>query len=198
MSLIVDHGKAREVLEQAWKEIGGRGRPPARMKQLIEQVLGSPDIAFKYILVTAYLAKRVNPEIHARALQAGSSLKGAYDARSLCHKLIVGFEKSKGNLFGLSNEPFGGKPARHPEHREDNPQLRNKFAAKLLHEALEAAQAAMPAEVYAGLVHCLRVGAQHAADEKQVKPEAKVNLSQLLDFIQCFLQEADGGCRCWS
>jgi hypothetical protein len=110
------------------------------MQQLIENVLGASDVTFKYILVTGYLAKYVNPSAHARAIQVGSSLTGAYDARSLCHRVVVGFEKSKGNLFGLSNEPFVNKPARHPEHDGDNAQLRNKLGAKTLHNALEQAQ----------------------------------------------------------
>jgi hypothetical protein len=93
------------------------------MQQLIENVLGASGVTFKYILVTGYLAKCVNRAAHARAIQVGSSLTQAHDARSLCHKVVVGFEKSKGNLFGLSKEPFVNKPARHPEHDGDNTQL---------------------------------------------------------------------------
>ena len=195
MSLNIDHSKARKILDKAWVEIHSDLRPPPQMQHLIEQVLSASDVAFKYILVTAFLAKCVNRDIHARALQAGSSLNGAYDARSLCHKLVVGYEKSKGNLFGLSNEPFGGKPARHPEHREDNPQLRNKTGAKALHQALEAAQSAKPSAVFMGLVHILRLGAAHAANQKQVVADVEVNLLQVLDFIRVFLRESDGGCR---
>ncbi len=165
------------------------------MQQLIENVMAASDVTFKYILVTGYLAKCANPAAHARAIQAGSTLNGAYDARSLCHKVVVGFEKSKGNLFGLSNEPYVNKPARHPEHDGDNHQLRNTIAARMLHNALEQAQSASPAKVRRGLVHILRVGAQHAADEKQVKATAKVNLGHVLSFIKQFLVETDGGCR---
>src|SRR5258708_7860472 len=114
MSANVDHDSARAALGKAWAEIGSGSRPPARMQQLIENVLAASDVTFKYILATGYLAKVVNPAAHARAIQVGSSLAGAYDARSLAHKVLVGFEKSKGNLFGLSNEPFVNKPARHP------------------------------------------------------------------------------------
>jgi len=165
------------------------------MQQLIENVLGASDVTFKYILVTGYLAKYVNRQVHARSLQVGSTLKGAYDARSLCHKVIVGFEKSKGNLFGLSNEPFVNKPARHPEHRENNSQLRNKIGSKHLHNALEQAQTSDRDSVYQGLVHILRMGAAHAANEKQVVVTTDVNLEKVLKFINSFLAETDGGCR---
>jgi len=191
----VDHGRALKALNRAWSARQSKDRPPARMQQLIEQVLAATDITFKYILITGYLAKYINPSVHARALQVGSKLSEAYDARSLCHKVVVGFEKTKGNLFGLSNEPFVNKPARHPEHDGKNPQLRNKVLAQKLHDALEIANSAKAEDVYRGLVHILRVGAQHAADQKEARVEARVNLSAVLDFIEVFLQETDGGSR---
>jgi len=191
----VDHESALEALNLAWNDLQAKGRPQARMRHLIEQILAEDDVTFKYILITGYLAKYVNPSIHARALQKGSKLKGAYDARSLCHKVVVGFEKTKGNLFGLSNEPFVNKPARHPEHYGTNPQLRNKILAQKLHDALDIANSAKAKDVYQGLVHILRVGSQHAADRKKIRFKGRVNLSAVLEFINEFLQETDGGSR---
>ena len=195
MATTVDHDKALETLNRAWSDSPLKDRPPARMQQLIEQVLAATDVTFKYILVTGYLAKYINPSIHARALQVGSKLSESYDARSLCHKVVVGFEKTKGNLFGLSNEPFVNKPARHAEHDGANPQLRNKVLAQKLHDALEIANSANTEDVYQGLVHILRVGAQHAADRKKARVKARVNLSSVVEFIDVFLQETDGGSR---
>ncbi len=195
MSVNVDHGAAKAALDKAWAAVSSSSRPPGAMAQLIEKVLRASDVTFKYILVTGYLAKCVSPSAHARAIQVGSKLTGAYDARSLCHKVVVGFEKSKGNLFGLSNEPFVSKPARHPEHDGNNSQLRNKLGAKLLHKALELAQKATRDEVYRGLVHILRVGSEHAANEKQVTVTTQVSLAKVLRFIKEFLAETDGGAR---
>jgi hypothetical protein len=195
MSVQVDLRAAQAALDKAWSAIGSDSRPPGRMMQLIEEVLKAQDVTFKYILITGYLAKVVNRDAHARAIQVSSSLDGAYDARSLCHKVVVGFEKSKGNLFGLSNEPFVNKPARHPEHDGENTQLRNKVGSKILHAALEQAQGGSPANVFKGLVHILRVGAKNAASQKQVTVTTQVNLSKVLSFMKMFLEEADGGSR---
>lgn len=195
MATTVDHNSAREVLNRAWHDRESEDRPPARMQQLIEQVLAATDVTFRYILITGYLAKYVNPSIHARALQVASKLSEAYDARSLCHKVVVGFEKTKGNLLGLSNEPFVNKPARHPEHDGGNPQLRNKILARKLHDALELANSATGDDVYRGLVHILRVGAQRAAGQKEARVEARVNLSATVEFITAFLRKSDGGAR---
>jgi hypothetical protein len=191
----IDHSSALEALNRAWNDRKSKAHPQARMQKLIEQILAEDDVTFKYILITGYLAKYVNPSIHARALQKSSKLRGAYDARSLCHKVVVGFEKTKGNLFGLSNEPFVNKPARHPEHYGTNPQLRNKILAQKLHDALEIANSAKTKDVYQGLVHILRVGSQHAADRKKTRVKRRVNLSAVLEFINEFLQETDGGSR---
>jgi hypothetical protein len=195
MSQTVDLEAARAGLVRAWNDIDSRLRPPPKMQQLIENVMSASDVTFKYILTTGYLAKFVNRAVHARALQTGSSLHGAYDARTLCHKVVVGFEKTKGNLFGLSNEPFVNKPARHPQHEGDNPQLRNTLLAQRLHTALEMAQSGSHEEVYQGLVHILRLGSHHAANEAQIKVATRVNLRDVIKFVEKFLQEADGGAR---
>jgi hypothetical protein len=195
MAISVDHGKARAILLKAWLQIPSTARPPARMQKLIENVLGASDVTFKYLLITGYLAKCANPASHTRAIQVGSALPGAYDARSLCHKVIIGFEKERGNLFGLSNEPYVNKPARHPEHDGANAQLRNRIGAQILHDALEAAQAAKPAQIYQGLVHILRLGAANAANEKQIIAATKVSLSIVVNFIKTFLAETNGGSR---
>lgn len=199
MAETVDHSSANSILKKAWAD-GESVRPPyrpapPRMAQLIELLLGATDITFKYILVTGFLAKCVNPKINARALQAGSSLNGAYDARSLCHGVVVGFEKSKGNLFGLSNEPFLNKPARHPEHDGTNLQIRNKLLSRKLHEVLELANTASPSDVYAGLVHILKTGRKRMAEFKSAEIVAKTNLSHVIRFSNEFLKETDGGSR---
>lgn len=191
----IDHDVACATLKKAWADLSSADEPPTKMKQYIEEVLDASDVTYKYILVTGFLAKYVNPKIHARALQKGSDLRGAYDARSLAHKVVVGFEKSKGNLFGLSNEPFVNKPARHPEHDKNNDQLRNKAIAASLHEALEQAQSKGREEVYKGLVHILRIGARSAKNEKKVNVTTSCNLECVTDFVEVFLQHTDGGAR---
>ncbi len=64
-----------------------------------------------------------------------------------------------------------------------------------MHDALEAANSAKPRDIYRGLVHILRVGAQHSADQKAVQVTGRVNLSALVKFIEKFLEDADGGSR---
>ena len=81
----------------------------------IESIILGDHLTFRYVLLTALLAKNVDSKIHMRSLQAKAKFKHPYDARSLCHKVIVPFEKAtlEGRL-GDSNEPFLNKPARFP------------------------------------------------------------------------------------
>jgi len=196
MAISVNHKIAQETLEKAWGLTENVNiQPSNEMRSGIEKIMLAQDVTFKYILITGFLAKSVEPKINCRALQTGSALKESYDARSLCHGVIVGFEKRKGNLFGLSNEPFVNKPARHPEHDKNNPQLRNKQLSGILHDILELANSSSKEKVSAGLVHILRVGKKKAATEKIAIIPQRVNLHQIIEFTEKFLVKAEGGAR---
>lgn len=168
---------------------------PPGTKAAMDAVMSATDVTYKYMLVTGYAAKATNPQVHARALQTRSTLRESYDARSVCHKAVVPFEKGKGNLFGLSNEPFVNKPARHPEHDQNNSQLRNKAGARFLHSALEAAQGANAKEVFAGLAYILSLGKLQAASAQTAGVIQEVSTPRVLKFCQDFLRETDGGAR---
>lgn len=80
---------------------------------LIDKILTGTHKTYRYILVTALLGKATNSEIDILSLQVDDGSNGKYDARSLCHKVIVPFETVKlQGCLGSSNEPFLNKPAR--------------------------------------------------------------------------------------
>lgn len=106
----VDFKTASLILDRAFIEANSEKDP---IGQKITEILRGPHKTYRYILVTALLAKATNKEIDSLSLQKGDGKNGKYDARSLCHKVIVPFETLKlpGSL-GNSNEPFLNKPAR--------------------------------------------------------------------------------------
>lgn len=106
----VDIKTAALILEQALIEATQENDEIAN---LIHAVLTGSHKTYRYILVNALLAKSTNKDIDALSLQKGDGKKGKYDARTLCHKVLVPFERLKlqGSL-GDSNEPFLNKPAR--------------------------------------------------------------------------------------
>lgn len=64
------------------------------------------------MLPTQLLAKVVEPSLDCHAIQAGSSLEGAFDARSLCHSVVVDFDRATHNVLGGSKEPYLNNPLR--------------------------------------------------------------------------------------
>mgnify|MGYP000451011933 FL=1 len=83
----------RIVLEKAWNEsidFDKSTRPKVRFASLIEFLLiTSTHKTYKYILINGLLGATAgnNP----LCLQKGSGLANAWDARTVCHKILVPF-----------------------------------------------------------------------------------------------------------
>lgn len=102
--------EADKILVTAW---ANKNKQNDNIGRSIENIINGSHVTYKYIMITALLAKATNQEIDALALQVKAPLLGSYDARSLCHKVIVPFErKYLSGALGNSNEPFLNKPAR--------------------------------------------------------------------------------------
>ena len=81
--------------------------------EVITGILRGSHKTYKYVLFTALLAKATNEDVDVLSIQAGDDSSGAYDARSLCHKVVVPFEREYvPHSLGNSNEPYLNKPAR--------------------------------------------------------------------------------------
>ena len=106
----VDFKTASLILERAFVE-SEEQQDETALK--ISEVLKGTHKTYRYILVTALLAKSTNEDVNILSLQKGDGKGGKYDARSLCHKVVVPFETLKlPGCLGGSNEPFLNKPAR--------------------------------------------------------------------------------------
>ena len=120
----IDFKTASLILERAWVEAQEYNDPIA---DLITKVLNGTHKTYRYILVTGLLAKTTNESVNALSLQKGDGTNGKYDARSLCHNVVVPFETMKlQGCLGNSNEPFLNKPARFVMLSLDNAVRRGK------------------------------------------------------------------------
>jgi hypothetical protein len=128
MKVDVNHRTAKLTLENAIEAAKSTiYRPSSSVDIYIQKVFQHTHLTYKYILLTGLLAKTVDPRINPIALQAGSKLSGAYDARSLCHKVVVPIEQTiLEKRLGGSNEPFLNKPARYKELSSENAVRRGK------------------------------------------------------------------------
>lgn len=98
------------ILERAFTDAEVMNDP---ISELITEVLNGSHKTYRYILVTGLLGKATNEEVNPLSLQLGDGQNGQYNARDLCHKVIVPFETIRlQGCMGNSNEPFLNKPAR--------------------------------------------------------------------------------------
>ena len=112
---------AARVLQRAYTEASDATAPTCDHRDLIDTVIDNTHLTFKYILFTEILSKATDNTINTLCLQKHSTLPGAYDARTVCHSVIVPFEmETLDKVLGGSNEPFLNKPARFPELAKTN------------------------------------------------------------------------------
>lgn len=128
MSVTVDLNQAKETLRLAIIEVTKNNRKPSSsFSNEIKTVILGSHLTYRYILTTGLLSKATNEQSNPITLQAGSSLEGAYDARSICHNVLVPLERELlGGRLGESNEPFLNKPARYKELSLSNAVRRGK------------------------------------------------------------------------
>ena len=118
MPVSIDFEVAANTLIKAKTD---RVQPTDNLVVLLKKVILGSHKTYKYVLVTSLLAKAVNSRANAVSLQAGAPISGAYDARSLCHKVVVPFEREHlVNALGGSNEPYLNKPARFTHLSQSN------------------------------------------------------------------------------
>ena len=90
----LDQAAALAILRSAAKQARATAfKPSSKYAEAIEAIITGSHLTYKYVLTTALLAKATDARINPLALQAGADLDGAYDARSLCHDVIVPNEK---------------------------------------------------------------------------------------------------------
>lgn len=118
MAITIDTKKAKQVAKEALMK---RKLVQDRIGKNISYILRAFHKTYRYVLVTALLAKATDERIDILSLQAQDNSEGAYDARSVGHDVIVKVER---NYFpyslGNSNEPFLNNPARQPRMSMDN------------------------------------------------------------------------------
>lgn len=128
--MTIDIKTAALILDRAFSEME---KPSDEEGKMIESILRGPHKTYRYILVTAILAKATNGKANILSLQKGNGKNGRFDARSLCHKVIVPFETIHlQGCLGSSNEPFLSKPARFEFLSENNAVRSGKYKNILL------------------------------------------------------------------
>jgi hypothetical protein len=115
--------KCQAFLDQKWKEIRttfevGEPKDPLgeghSLIPLIKDCLTSTTKTYHYVLPTQLLAKSISPELDVHSLQVAYNAPGAFDARTLAHKVIVPFDRANHRVLGGAPEPYVNNPVRVP------------------------------------------------------------------------------------
>lgn len=197
-SIILDHVVAQKRLEAALKTGKAITSPVSKYRIKIKQVITGSHLTYRYILVTNLLAKATNPRINALALQVGADFDGAFDSRSLCHKVLVPFERDYlGGRLGRSNEPYLNKPARHKSLSEDNA-VRKGNDRVLLEACIEVLSQCSQKEAFEGLSDAIHFTLNLASIQDNLVNATRKSTAQdhLQKFAAILLQSSNEGQNC--
>jgi hypothetical protein len=163
--------------------------PVTQWNTQIRTIIQGKHLTFRYILVTALLGKATNPGINALSLQAGADLDGAYDARSLCHSVVVPLERQLLNRsLGGSNEPFLNKPARFPTISPSNAVRAgsDRQLLLILHKILS--EIATSEQAFNALCIAVRYALERQTTLSQLIPQLPASAASHLKIIE-FVEE---------
>ena len=163
----------------------------------IKTIIQGKHLTFRYILITALLGKATNPKINALSLQAGADVEGAYDARSLCHSVVVPLERQLLNRsLGASNEPFLNKPARFPTISPSNAVRAGKDRALLLILYKVLSEVETSEQAFNGLCIAVRSAIARQTDRIELFPQPSESLDshlKVIEFVEAFVTKSIEG-----
>ena len=156
----IDYQEAKTKLTRALVRAKTLNGPVSKYRTEIKSVIEGSHLTYRYILVTNLLAKATNKSVNALALQVGAEFNGAFDSRSLCHKVFVPFERDHlAGKLGRSNEPYLNKPARHKALSLNNA-VRKGYDKSILTTCINLLSSCTQAQAMDGLVDALYVTLQ--------------------------------------
>lgn len=194
--------RCRQHLLQRWQKISsGAGDTdfpslPKPLEQAIEDSVNAQTKSYRYVLPTQLLAKVVDPALDCRSVQADSGLDQAFDARSICQKVIVPFDRENQNVLGGSTEPYVNNPLRIPAIKpEFKKAQKNKAEFENLIVALDHAQEhpqSVP-ELFDRVLWAIKKRLNETAIVYPVPN--RVSIEQAKELLAEFLETRTGGLR---
>ena len=112
--------KAKSVLDRFWFEIRSQGEEgllqdwleDLELAEQIRAAVNSTEKTYRYVLPTQLIAKIADPALDCRCVQAQRGGRGAFDARTVAHKIVVPFDQANERVLGGSPEPYVNNPLR--------------------------------------------------------------------------------------
>lgn len=196
----------RELLESAWREVSREAEAgnlrdaieDVSLKEAIRRSINSGTISYRYVLPTQIAAKLANPALDCHSLQVAGGRTGAFDARSVCHKVVVPFDRNNDSVLGGSPEPYVNNPLRIPEvTRQYLAQQKNKDGWEDLCRVLDVVEARSDmAFTESTFKQALIEIHRRLADVHVTYPTPmRISLDRCVSLVSKFISEASGGDR---
>lgn len=191
--------RAMALLAEYWDKLPDPvdpGKIPVDISEAIERSVNCKVKTYRYVLPTQLLAKVTDAAIDCRCVQMQSNLVKPFDARSLCHSVIVPFDQANHGVLGGSVEPYINNPIRIPAITVDalGPQ-RDKKAFQDLIDVLAYAQR-KPEHAPQMFCMVLAVIRRRLEGVRVAYPAPKrVALLQTMQVVEAYLRERTGGLR---
>ena len=168
------------------------------LKSDIVDCLTSSTKSYHYVLPTQLLSKAVEPTRDCRSIQVSYGKAGAFDARSIAHKVIVPFDKSNYNVLGGSTEPYVNNPLRCVSVTSDNEaRQKNKNDWKKLVKILGKVEQEDRLDFTRAVFNQVLLEIYRLlADVKVIYPTpGRISQEKTLDLLKAFIGEGSGGDR---
>jgi hypothetical protein len=195
--------RSRDKLDLLWNkvqvEVGSVDHSTSIDNEIIEairRIINCSIKSYRYVPLTQLLAKSVDRTLDCRSIQKEYGGKGAFDARTLAHSVIVEFDRANDNVLGGSPEPYVNNPLRIagilPRFRSAQ---KNKSGFDDLCTLLEYAER-NPLKIESLILVTLDTIWDRLQDVVFTYPvPGRISIDDCLSLIQGFLMERTGGVR---
>ncbi len=199
--------RCRAAWQQTWNEVLEALRTNGLLQDVIEDEvllkairssLSSFDVTYHYALPTHLIAKYVDPKVDARVIQVQRGGRGAFDARTIAHQVIVPFDQQNYRVLGGSPQPYLNNPLRTPEFTLE-PKVRNKKKDKAgwdnTYIVLNEVQTRNSPEFIAKVLQQVPIEiARMLSSVRVIYPTPKrISLERTKEILSTFLASSSGG-----
>ncbi|RLM41883.1 restriction endonuclease, SacI family [Haloarcula sp. Atlit-47R] len=138
-AITIDTDEATDILESTWQSVqtdrreGSATYLTQEYRERIREIITCDEKAYRYLLVTAAVAKATDERVHYRALKKGDcDLNGAYAPRTTAKQVVMPWNLKNGNRLEASSYPLAGNPIQsyaqfQPEDTANSPGLREEL-----------------------------------------------------------------------
>ncbi|MEP7043727.1 MAG: restriction endonuclease, SacI family [Dokdonella sp.] len=198
------HDRARDVLTGAWSEVREiadlEKARDANLSDALEQLIRASGSTYPFILLTQVLGKVADSQLNAICIQSSSTLKGAWDARSLAAAVTVPWNKDIANgkpLPGNSDDPYVNNPARYKNFgSEMEAKAKNGANYKALEKIVTHVETSNAIEA-ARILKLVLVECQRFVESKpqEYYGPPRITTTRIMQALTTYLSDRSGGVR---